>query len=246
MKKIIYAGFTILLIVFSVNTSVYAIPRFFPIRAELNESASSGASGEDRNQESNKEDRDFRLNLKPTGKALKNVQARIADGTVTGKSSSSLTVSKNGKTYTVNVDANTMYRRHFWGKSSFAEISVNDHVNVWGKFTDDANTVILARLIRDTSIAKRFGVFFGQITSINGSNFVMQAVVRGTQTVTVDSNTKFKNRKEQTIALGDLQVGHKVRVRGMWDKTNNTITQVTEVKDFSLPPQGSSTPTPTP
>jgi len=35
-------------------------------------------------------------------------------------------------------------------------------------------------------------------------------------------------------------------VKGMWDKTNNTITEVTHVKDYSLPPKPTITPTSVP
>ena len=58
---------------------------------------------------------------------------------------------------------------------------------------------------------------------------------RADQTVTVTSSTEFENRKGETITQTDVKVGHKVRVRGLWDRTLNTVTEVTNVKDFNLP-----------
>lgn len=164
--------------------------------------------------------------------------ARILGGTVTGVNGSSLTVSKNGKTFTVNTDASTTFRRHFWGKSSISEISVNDIVNVWGKWTDDAKTTIQARMVRDLSIMKRFGSFVGTISNLSGNTFTLNTVHRGAQTVTLSGSTTCVDRKMQTINCStDLQNGHRVRVKGVWDDKNKTITEVSQVKDYSLPPQ---------
>lgn len=171
---------------------------------------------------------------------VQNVKAQLAHLVgvkVDSISGTTLTVSKDGKTYTINTDASTKFRRLFWGKSSLSEISVGDNLNVWGKWTDDAQTTILARMIRDTSIMKRFGVFIGTVKSKDTASFVITTVNRGDQTVSFDNNTKFVNRKGATISYNDVNVGDRVKVRGLWDKTLSKITQVTQVKDFSLPPK---------
>jgi len=160
--------------------------------------------------------------------------ARIVNGTVTVKTDNSITVTKDGKAYTVNVGDKTKLRRHFWGDSSLSEISVNDLVNVWGKFTDDAKSIINAALIRDLSVQKRSGVFFGTVSSKGDGTFLMQTVNRGSQTVTIGS-AKIINRKGKTINFDGINGGDRVRVRGMWDKSNNTITDVAEIKDFTQP-----------
>lgn len=173
--------------------------------------------------------------------------AKILNGTVTAKDGVNLTVEKDGKSYIVQTDGKTQFRRHFWGKSSFDEISVGDRVNVYGKFTDDAQTTILARLIRDVSITKRFGAFVGTVADLTGSTFTLNSVARGAQKVTLDGSTKCVNRKEETISCtADVQNGHRVRVKGMWDKTNSTITGVAQLKDYSLPTIVTPTLTPTP
>lgn len=174
-------------------------------------------------------------------------KSRVGRVTLTAKNGSTLTVKdKDGKTLTVNTDDKTQFRRQFWGKSSLSELSVNDKLDVIGQWTDDAHTIILARLVRDVSINKRFGVFFGTVTTVNGTGWVMNTIGRGTQTVTVSSTTKLVNRREQPITKADVLVGHRVRVKGLWDSINHTITDVEHVKDFAIPVVAKGTPTVTP
>ncbi len=161
--------------------------------------------------------------------------ALINQGTVTAVNGSSLTVSFNGKTFTVNTDSKTRVRRHFFGKAELGEVRVNDIVDVWGKFTDSGQTTILARMIRDASIMKRHGVFVGTISSISGSSFVMQTKARGSQTVNTSSSTKFVDRNGNTITLSQLKVNDRVRAIGIWDAVSKTMVEVGEVKDFSIP-----------
>lgn len=170
--------------------------------------------------------------------------ARIITGTVTAINGSSLSVTKDGKTFTINTSTNTQFRRRFWGKSSLTEISINDRVNVIGKWADDLKTTINATLVRDLSIAKRNGTFFGKVTSIGSGTLTIQTLNKGSLTVTIDAGTKLVNRKEQAISASDIKVGDRIRVKGLWDNKNNTITQVKQIKDFSLPVQVTPTPKP--
>jgi hypothetical protein len=171
-------------------------------------------------------------------------RAVIKEGVVTGKGSNTLTVTSEGKTVTVNIDSNTRLRRRFYGKATIGEISINDKLNITGKWTDENHTAINANLIRDMSIQKRFGVFVGDVTAINGSDITINSLHRGTQKVTISQTTKIENRKEQTISQTDVIVGHKIRVKGMWDSANNTVTEVSQVKDYSLPIKVTPTPKP--
>lgn len=170
-------------------------------------------------------------------------KAVIGTGTLTAKSGTVLTVEKDGKSYTVNTDSNTKLVRRFWGKSSLDEMNVGDTVNVIGIWADDAHTVITAKLVRDVSIQKRFGVFIGEVKSLLSDGWIMttKSDKRADQTVTVSSSTKFENRKEESITKDQIQVGHRVRIKGLWNKTTNTVTEVKEVKDFTLPVKVSAT-----
>ncbi|MBP9813573.1 hypothetical protein KBC80_00130 [Candidatus Woesebacteria bacterium] len=171
----------------------------------------------------------------------------IVNGKVTIIAGTTLTVEKDGKSFTVNTDTNTEFRRKFWGKSALDEFAVGNMVNVIGHWTDDAHTSVLAKQVRNLSIQKRFGIFFGVVKSLSTNGWVMSTISdkRAEQTVTVSSTTKFTNRKEETISQSDVKVGARVRVRGLWDSSANTVTEVTAVKDFSLPIKVTTTVTPT-
>lgn len=170
--------------------------------------------------------------------------ARIT-GTITAKSDATLTVeATDGKIYTINITDETHLRRRFWGKSSLAEFSVGNEASVIGRWTDENQTAIDAKLIRNLSVQRRWGVFFGTVITKNADNFVVEAVKRETQTVYF-GEAKFIKRNQEPMIYDDLQVGHRVRIKGVWDRLLNQIIEVDEVKDFSLPPLPTKTVTPT-
>jgi hypothetical protein len=173
---------------------------------------------------------------------FKNTRGTLS-GQVAAVGSSTVTISSNGTSIQVDISSNTHIRRKFWGASNLGEISVGDSVEVVGKWISDAKTEITAVMVRDISIQKRFGVFFGTIKSLTSDGFVVTTIHRDDETVTIGS-AKLIDRKGNTISSSDIQLGHKVRVRGMWNSTAKTITEVTEIKDFSLPTIASPSPTP--
>lgn len=161
-------------------------------------------------------------------------------GTISSIGGSSIVVSTDGGTYTVNITGDTKLLKRFGGEATLSEFVVGHTVQVVGKWTDENKTTVDARLIRNVSIQKRFGVFTGSVISVGGDNFVLETK-RGNQTVYVGS-AKIVNRKGETITLADIMAGHKVRAKGMWDNTNNMVTETTHVKDFSIPtPQAKNT-----
>lgn len=189
------------------------------------------------------EKKEFRTEMKSLHEELKEKAkelfrgktAKLTNAAVTAVSGSTMTASEGGKTYSINTSSGTKFRRHFWGTSSLNEISVGDKINVWGKWTDEAKTTIDAKMIRNLSVLKRHGVFFGEVLSTGSGSFVIKSLNRGNQTVSFDTNTKFINRRGESITSSDVKTGDRIRVRGLWDKEAGTITQVREVKDFSLP-----------
>jgi hypothetical protein len=177
-------------------------------------------------------------------KARIQTRAALIKATVTAKGTDFLMVKgDDGKEYTVKVDAFTQWRRKFWGKSDFAETSIGDELNIHGKWNNEEMTEIQARLIRNISIQKRNGVFFGTVKSLASSGWIMTTIKRGDQTVTISGSTRFIDRTGTWTGQNAILVGHRVRVRGLWDSINSTITEATEVKDFDLPAKKSPTPT---
>ncbi|MBI3558983.1 hypothetical protein HY085_01175 [Candidatus Gottesmanbacteria bacterium] len=157
-------------------------------------------------------------------------------GSVTTVGTASITVNST----VVNVNSLTKIIRRFSGTSTLAEISVGDQVGVMGTWTDTSKTAVNARMVRDWSIQKRKGAFVGTIQTMMPTGFTFQSLNRGVQTVTVSALTKYTNRKEQAINFTDLATGQKVRVKGLWDNKLNTITEVFQIKDYSLPASSSA------
>lgn len=170
---------------------------------------------------------------------LRSGHVALTNGELTAINGTSLTVSKENKSYTVLTDDKTQVRRKFWGKSELAEFSIGDKLNVVGTWTDETQTTIQARLIRNLSIQRRHGVFFGTVTSKTDTGFITDTIRRGNQTVIVDSETEYVNRRQESIGFADIAVGHRVRIRGLWDSTLSKITEVSQIKDFSIPPRSS-------
>ena len=152
---------------------------------------------------------------------------------------------KDGKVYRVNISEKTQLRRRFWGKSSLKEFAVGDEVNVIGRFLDEEKTIIDAVLIRNHSIQRRWGVFFGKVLSKEGNTLKIETINRGELKVYVENTVKLVNRRGEAIGLGDIQLGHRIRIKGVWDKDLKEIREVEEIKDFSLPPLPTKLPTST-
>ncbi len=170
-----------------------------------------------------------------TFRLMRSGRIAVNSGELTKIDGSTLTVVKDDKTYTVFTDDQTQLRRKFWGKSSLSEFSVGDKLNIVGTWKDEAKTQIQARFIKNISIQKRYGVFIGTVSNKTDTGFTFTTVARGVQQVTVTNSVEYTNRKGETINYSDIVNGHRIKVRGLWDSTNSTITEVTKVKDFDLP-----------
>lgn len=175
-------------------------------------------------------------------------RAAIGTGTLKSLDGANLMVDKDGKTYTVQTGkfdkCTTKIVRRFGGESSLSELTIGDQLGVVGRFTDDTKTTITACVIRDLSIQKRFGTFVGDVKSL--SPLVITTIARDDQTVTIAATTKLVNRRGSAITQADILVGHRVLVRGLWNRVNNTITETTVIRDYSLPVKTAPTPTTTP
>lgn len=148
----------------------------------------------------------------------------------------------------VNVGINTKITGKFNGASNLSEVSINDSLMIVGKWNDQNKSLFNALHIRDLSIQKRSGVFFGTVSSTDPAikTVVIETERRGEQKITLSSGTKLVNRKMETLAFSDLLAGHRIRVKGMWNNNTNTITEVSQIKNFTLPVIEKISPTPTP
>lgn len=155
-------------------------------------------------------------------------------------------VVKGDQSVTLKISDKTIILRKFGGKSSISELHIGDTVTARGTWVDETKAVLDTRVLRDLSIQKRHGTFWGKIKSINSEvkTFVLETAGRGEQQVFVGSETKIVSRNQIVLTFADLAVGHRVRVTGLWDLTLKTIGEVKTIKDWSLPPKNTLTPTP--
>ncbi len=162
-------------------------------------------------------------------------QATVNNAMITAINGGTLTVMKDSKSMTVMTGSGTVLKRRFGAVAQWSEFAVNQYVDVKGTWADEGKSSINAKWIRNRSIQKRNGVFNGVVTSVTGSGFTLNSFGRGSQSVFPDSMTKIVDRKGGTLTLGNILVGHRVTVKGVWDRTNHTVTEVRHIKDKSLP-----------
>lgn len=161
--------------------------------------------------------------------------ARV-NGKITAMGDNQLTIKdKEGQSLKVIITDKTQLRRRFWGKSNLNEFKIGDEVNVIGRHVNEDKTEIEAKLIRNLSIQKRWGVFFGQVVNVSDNSLVIETTKKDRLTIYVDQNTKLINRKEEKINFSDIKIGNRIRVKGVWDKNLKEVRLVDEIKNFSLP-----------
>lgn len=237
MKKI-SLGIIVLATFLTVTPSVLALT---PLRREIKNTIreiikeeKKEASGPAFNGDDTKEIRNGLLDkVKNFMKKNLKFEARVK-GKITIIGIDNFSITGEDGTFQINITDKTKILRKFGGKSSLSEFSVDDEVMVFGKFTDDTKSAVDAKTIKNNSIQKRFGAFFGKVTVINTDNFIMETAERGTQTVYFGT-AKIVDRKEISIILNNIKVGDRVRVKGVWDKTLSKIVEVIQIKDFSIP-----------
>jgi hypothetical protein len=157
------------------------------------------------------------------GDAKSSTEVLIKSAKVTEVGADLIKISIFGISYKVDIKEAKLVR-NYWGGSEIDEFSVGDIINVFGYLDENDNFLIHAKTVRDVSIQKVHNVFKGVIESIDAASntFVLQTEERGNQTVVVSSDTKII-KATSTASFSDLQVGMKVIVRGLWDKTLSKI-----------------------
>ncbi len=174
------------------------------------------------------------LGVCPPDKFSTEVLIKAAKATEVG--SDYLKVSIFGYIYKINISGSRLVR-HYWGASEIDEFSVGDIVNVFGYLDASDNYLVHAQTVRNVSVQKIHNTFKGVIESIDATSttFVLQTEERGNQTVKVSADTKIIKSvpvvciqapcppQETTGSFANLQVGMRVIVRGLWDKTLSLI-----------------------
>lgn len=162
-----------------------------------------------------------------------------------------IVVTHEGKKITLRVTEKTNILRKYSGKATLTELKKGDLVSARGVWQDPSadsdqagdKAVLETRVLRDLSLEKRQATFWGKITTTGENGFALDTGRRGLVSVLVGPGTKIVDRREREIPLSSLAVGHRVRVTGLWDATAKKLEPVKLVKDWSIAPQ--STPSPT-
>jgi len=232
MKKI-SLGIVVLAMFLIIAPSARALtPLRREIKNTIRETVKEGKKESSSPANTNEDVKEIRMDLLDKVKNFMKKNLKFeAKGKITVIGSNNFSLSGEDGTFQVNITDKTVILRKFGGKSSLSEYSVGDEVVVFGKFTDDTKLIIDAKTVKNNSIQKRFGAFFGKVTVKNTDNFVMETAERGIQTVYFGT-TKFINIKEINISYGDIKIGDRVRVKGVWDKTLNEIREVSQIKIF--------------
>lgn len=167
-------------------------------------------------------------------------EVRLADAKVTAVSTGTITLAVNWGSltmpWTAQVDANTKVKAG-GDASSLAAIAVGDMVNIQGRLisTSPSMTVQAGMVVNQAAKAK-LGSFFGTVTGTTSStqSFTMTTEEKGVQTVYVSASTKITKEGMAVVAFGDIRVGDRVSVGGLWNNTQSTV-QADRIKIFLNP-----------
>ncbi len=165
-------------------------------------------------------------------------------------------VSYEGKEVTLKLSQKTLILRKYGGQAALSELKKGDLVSARGTWEDSETKAVLdVRVLRDLSLEKRQATFWGKITALGEGSLTMETSKKGSLTIIVGSSTKIVDRRERSVPLTSLAVGHRVRVTGLWDVAEERMDPVRLIKDWSLGPKPTSqlptvtpaiTPTPSP
>ena len=143
-------------------------------------------------------------------------------GTLQSVGTNSIVVTSWGGSWTVNIGSDAKLVRRFGGASSLSEFQAGDDIQVNGAISRAAAWTVDAKIVKDNSIQARNADFTGTISGLNGSAFTLTTPRRGDIKVTVNADAKITvNGKAATVS--DLANGQRVRVKGVWDRTQSTV-----------------------
>ncbi len=146
-------------------------------------------------------------------------------GVVTGLSVSanSFTMTaENGDSFTVNV-ANAKITTAFKGNIQLADIKVSDKVSVVGEVSGSQINAKAVVVSPANTHPARGG---GTVTALSGSSSTLKTENSGIVsfvTVNTNASTTVFTKDHATTTLASIQVGSKVRVKGLWDEILNAL-----------------------
>ena len=150
-------------------------------------------------------------------------------GVVTAISSDGFTFkAENGSVYTVKVANAKLFRLSVDGNNAIqlSGLQLNDKVVVRGSITD---STLDAKVVYAMPAHTHPAMGRGTVTAINGNQFTVQVDNHGIiSDVTVDTNanTVFTQNGNASASMADVQVGSKVKVKGLWNELLNVLNAI--------------------
>lgn len=150
-------------------------------------------------------------------------------GTVTAVTTASTTgftlLAENGTSFTVNTQ-NAKITKAFSGDIVLSGIHVNDKATVKGSVD---GTVITAKTVVVTPANTHKASGGGKVTAVSGNSFTVQQNNHGivtSFTVNTNASTTIVSATTSTTTIASVQVGSKVRVKGLWDEILNVLNAI--------------------
>lgn len=130
--------------------------------------------------------------------------------------------------WAVVTDSGTEFVRRFGGASGTSEISAGDFISFQGVLdtTVASPITVKASVVKDWSIQKKRGSFYGTVSSVDVSakSFVLASEDRRDITVKVTDSTKIVKGNETTVgAFSDITVGAKLTAAGLYNNQTKIL-----------------------
>jgi hypothetical protein len=161
--------------------------------------------------------------------------AKIVKGDLVSVSEDVLTVNTGSQQFDVEVDDQSKVLSKYYSKIDHKDLKSGDQISIWGKWIDEAKTVIQAKLVRDLSQEIRKGVVNGIFTRVSDTQFTVTKANGKIFKITIDTNTKIMNRKGDIISYNNIKNNDHLAVTGLVDHSKLTVTNTSKVRDLDLP-----------
>ncbi len=156
------------------------------------------------------------------------IEASVNDSKFYEKNDVNNLIGAPGTKIMIDISADTMLVRRYYGKALLNELSEGDSIRIIGR-RDETTGHLVARVIKDESI-QRLGVAhrLGSVTSIDNTAKTLRITLLKTdnsdKTWTVNTNNSTTIYINGRLGnWSDLMVGNVVRIRGIANNNQNTV-----------------------
>ncbi len=152
---------------------------------------------------------------------------------IIGLDEGSVQVLSDDALYTVKLGGVFGIYSRWWSQLSTQELATGNVLQIFGKQVSEE--VIEAKLMRNVSLQKRLMAMLGVVTKVDYDNQIiyLDSKMHGLVEVAVLPETLIIDPKAKT-AWSDIKLGQRLVAKGLWDKANNRLTEVSKIVVFRL------------